>query len=131
MNQLVRFTPVVAKPEAFIDSKSGQMITAIDLGYLNWDDANTAVEELNARSFLGFNDWCLPSVDQWNPFIDRSRYNPAADPVLGLKQEAYWTSTPVASLPDYAWCVFFYDGGVNRYGRNGKCRVRAVRAASQ
>ena len=45
--------------------------------------------------------------------------------------QVFGVASPVASLPDYAWCVYFYNGNVNNYNRNNKCRVRAVRAASQ
>jgi RNA-directed DNA polymerase len=40
-------------------------------------------------------------------------------------------ASPDASNPDYAWYVNFNHGNVNINNRNNKCRVRAVRAASQ
>jgi hypothetical protein len=122
---LPRFTPVVARPEAFLDAKTDLMVAAEDVpgdGSLTYADAEKAVKEFRAG---GFNDWRLPTVDELNALVDRERYNPAADPALNMKSDYYWTSSPVASDPGCAWFVDFYHGYVSIAGRNGKCRVRA------
>jgi hypothetical protein len=125
-----RFTPVVARPEAFLDAKTDLMIAAVDVpgDYMTFAEAEKAVAEFRCA---GFSDWRLPTVDELNALIDRTRYSPAADPALNMQSSSYWTSSPVASGPGCAWFVNFYHGYVSISLRNGKCRVRAVRAASQ
>jgi hypothetical protein len=127
---VARFTPVVARPEAFLDAKTDLMVAAEDVpgGSLTYADAEKAVKEFRAG---GFNDWRLPTVDELNALVDRERYNPAADPALNMKSDYYWTSSPAASDPVCAWFVDFNRGYVGFGYRGDKCRVRAVRAASQ
>jgi len=114
---------------AFLDQKNGLMWAANDGcdKALNYADAEKAVAEFRSA---GFSDWRLPTIDELETLRDRSRFNPAADPELGLKSSYYWSSTPFAESPsDFAWFVYFNYGGSSFGSRYATAFVRAVRSA--
>lgn len=77
----------------------------------------------------GHADWRLPTVEELAGLIDYSRCEPAIDTALfpDTKTSWYWTASPVASHPDFAWIVYFNYGDVNDYHRDYLAWVRAVR----
>lgn len=81
----------------------------------------------------GFDDWHLPTVDELQTLIDRTRYNPAIDTTRFPATPArfFWSSSPDASDPDYAWIVNFYYGNVNLNPRRAHAFVRAVRSVDK
>lgn len=91
------------------------------------DDAIKACAELTAG---GFADWRLPTDRELSYLADRSRHRPAVDTRFfpDIKSDWYWSSSPDASDPAYAWVVNFYDGNVHLDHRDGNAFVRAVRA---
>jgi hypothetical protein len=118
--------PVLA---AFLDEKTGLMWPTEDVSKkeLNHKDALAACAAYRA---LGFNDWRLPTRAELETLIDLSRFDPAADPELGLKSAYYWSSTPLASSPgDYAWGVYFSSGHASYYLQDSTAFVRPVRSA--
>jgi hypothetical protein len=118
--------PVLA---AFHDEQRGLMWAAADVSEksLNFADAEKAVANFRAA---GFSDWRLPTIEELESLRDRSRFNPAADPELGLKSDWYWSSTPDASAPgECAWIVGFYYGYATIHNRDNRAFVRAVRSA--
>ena len=84
--------------------------------------AEEAVAELS-------DGWRLPTVDELQTILDRSRYNPAIDTEKFPDTQScpYWTSTPVSWDSSARWVVDF-DGGIvdDDYGYYGAC-VRACR----
>ena len=92
--------------------------------------ASSAVEGVTALD----GGWSIPTLEQLETEIDRTKYKPALrNPELfpGIDCDGwYWTSTPGASDPDYAWVVDLNGGYVGLYNRYHTawvrpCRVRA------
>lgn len=136
-NFTARFSPVAAKPEAFFDEKTGLMIASHDLVLPNGtygfrhdnDEIETALRNFRCA---GHNDWRFWNDEEACSLIDRSKHGPAADPVLNLAPEWYWTSTRYKpNEASFAWAVGFGRGLVLVYNRDGRFRVRAVRSARQ
>jgi hypothetical protein len=107
---------------------------------LMWDRHESSKEMTHAAAekhaakldVAGFNDWRQPTRVELFGITDDTRYNPAINTdFFDSHGDWVWTSSPVASLPDCAWYVRFYHGGVGISNRSSECRVRAVRAASQ
>jgi hypothetical protein len=107
---------------------------------LMWDRHESSKEMTHAAAekhaakldVAGFNDWRQPTRVELFGITDDTRYNPAINTdFFDSHGDWVWTSSPVASLPVFAWYVRFGHGGVGISYRSSKCRVRAVRAASQ
>jgi hypothetical protein len=110
------------------------------------------LNQLNAASFAGHNDWRLPTVDrdggtaQLETIVDTGVSGcgvdvPCVPPTFdtGCTGECtvtscsctqafgYWSATPDAGNPPNAWGVYFLDGGVYTFSKAGSDYVRAVR----
>jgi hypothetical protein len=90
---------------------------------VTFEDAVKAVEALGEG-------WRLPTVDELQTIVDRTKYSPAIDTedFPDTESDWYWTSTPCAWRPESARWVVGFDGGFV-YGNGvdyGAC-VRAVR----
>ena len=104
-------------------------------------DAVASIAKLNERSFGGFTDWRMPTVEELFLLADRSKCNPAIDTDFfpSCRSDWYWTATDDASEPkdeetghsDYAWIVYFYHGDSDIYDRSDTYRVRAVRGPAR
>jgi hypothetical protein len=93
----------------------------------NHDHALQLCRELDLG---GHKDWRAPTVQELLGLVDYGRSKPAIDTAAfpDTKSDWYWTSSPYAGAPAYAWFVYFDDGssnGVHR-GYDGAF-VRAVR----
>ena len=116
----------VQRADAILDTKTGLIWAATDLpDELTWEEAKKASE----ATLIDGEPGRLPTHDELRTLVDLSRHSPAADPVLGLKSGWYWSSTPLASSPDYAWFVYFYGGTSDCSYRCYGGFVRAVRSA--
>lgn len=75
--------------------------------------------------------WRMPTVDELQTILDRSRHGPAIDTERfpDTQSEPYWTSTPCSWDSDTRWVVYFYYGGVSGYYVNNRACVRACRAS--
>lgn len=116
--------------------RTGRIVTDLRTG-LEWSDtlrdhrlthaeAEQACRELRLG---GHTDWRLPTITELAGLIDYTRHSPAIDIARfsDTQSSAYWTSSPVASSPDYAWFVYFLNGYVNGDHRDSYAWVRAVR----
>ncbi|HDS1602008.1 TPA: DUF1566 domain-containing protein [Stenotrophomonas maltophilia] len=86
-----------------------------------------------ALDLLGHTDWDLPTIEEYQLLIDRTRYNPAinTDFFKGIESDWYWSKTPAAWSSASAWIVFFYYGGVGYNLRGYGGFALAVRRAGQ
>lgn len=77
----------------------------------------------------GQTGWRLPNVKELSSIVDSERAHPSIDPVAFPATPAwyYWSSSPLAGFPGYAWVVYFDYGVVNGSSRNYTYRVRLVR----
>jgi hypothetical protein len=101
-------------------SSSQQMIYSLALEWIN---------SLNKRSFAGFNDWRLPTLEEAMTLMKQSPTSAGLyiDPVFNFKQRSWiWTSD--RGEADSAWYVNFNYGysKLNRI-KSGNNHVRAVR----
>jgi len=98
--------------------------TLIDGNRVKRVDAEAAVAALGEG-------WRLPTVDELQTILDRSRHSPAADTdrFPDTQLEPYWSSTPCSWDSDARWVVNFDDGGVDYYDDYYRACVRACRAS--
>lgn len=95
-------------------------------------DASAYVAAVNAAGLCGHSDWRLPDRDELQGIVDYgvSYPGPTIDAAWfpNTRRGAYWTSSPLAGNPGYAWLVYFGYGYVNYYDlRNDTLHVRLVR----
>ena len=89
-----------------------------------------ACEEL---TLAGHSDWALPTIEQLQLLIDRTRYRPAIDTdyFRDIQNDWYWTSTPAAWSSASAWGADSDSGLVDNSPRSGGGFALAVRRAGQ
>lgn len=122
-----------SKPQRFertgdgiLDNRTGLTWSGTLLDGKNVNQAKAA----KACSALG-EGWRLPTVEEMRELVDYTKHDPCTD-IPDTKSAWYWTSTPDAADPDYAWIVYFGGGAVYdcyRVSGYGAC-VRAVRASA-
>ncbi len=86
-----------------------------------------------ALDLLGHTDWDLPTIEELQLLIDRSRYSPAinTDFFRDIQNDWYWTKTPAAWSPASAWGVLFGSGHVLNDLRYYNGFALAVRRAGE
>ena len=91
------------------------------------------LEACKALTLAGHSDWDLPTIDELQLLVDRSRHEPAIDTDFfqDIQNDWYWTSTPAAWSASSAWFVYFYFGGVYYSPRDYAGFALAVRRAGQ
>ena len=100
-------------------------------------DSDVPQEECEAAckalTLAGYSDWDLPTIDELQLLVDRSRYSPAIDTDFfrDIQNDWYWSKTPAAWSSASAWFVNFYCGGVNGLHRGCVGFALAVRRAGQ
>ena len=115
---------------AFLDEKTGLLWAAKDVSENRMTHAEAMKSHVGFRC-AGLGGWDVPTIDELETLRDRDLFNPTADPALGLKPEAYWSSTTSKdpSLSYYAWIVSFYYGASGLNYKNYEAFVRLVRRA--
>lgn len=102
-----------------------------------WQQAFTRVADVNAGASgtwnAGQRDWRLPSINELKSIVEQGCYSPS----INLTQfpttpnVVFWTNSPVANSPDYAWHVHFGFGyssnGIYSSNRSEGKAVRLVR----
>ncbi|ODS32550.1 MAG: hypothetical protein SCARUB_02301 [Candidatus Scalindua rubra] len=83
--------------------------------YMSWKKAKNWVKELNRKSYAGYNDWRLPTLEEAASLLesDKKNHNLYIDPVFDKTQWSIWTGDShiekdALSL-DGAWRVSFND----------------------
>jgi hypothetical protein len=101
-------------------ASSQQMVYSLAVEWIN---------SLNKRSFAGFNDWRLPTLEEAMTLMERSPNSAGLyiDPVFNSKQRS-WMWTADRGETESAWYVNFNYGysKLNRI-KSGNNHVRAVR----
>ena len=105
--------------------------------WLNWNEGNTYIRELNTKKFAGFQDWRLPSVEEAEGLYDEEwsvrdldrfeiHIHPSFSPGGG---HTTWTNE---IRPHNGAVIFYYRYGhanINNKDDISKDSVRAVREA--
>lgn len=107
---------------AYIDESGdhGLVCSLEDLVWGEWEEAKEACAEY---SFMGKNDWYLPSKDELNLLYVNLHKKGLGD----FTNNNYWSSTEYNI--DLAWRQLFANGNQNYYSKSSlKYIVRAVRA---
>jgi hypothetical protein len=108
------------------------MIPVTDDGHpVSWSGALAAIERLNRRGAMGFEDWRLPNIRELESLCDLNRHSPAL--AIGghsaSLQEGYWSATTSLYEPRYAWVLYTRDGAVGvGYKAKADFHVMAVRS---
>ena len=95
-----------------------------------WQQALAVPETLNTTGFAGFSDWRLSNIEELRSIAAINCYNPAINEVAfpNTPPLGFWSSSPIAVDPDFAWFIYFGNG----YGvidiRDDDFRVRLVRS---
>ena len=114
-------------------------------GAMNWDDAMGKAAalysgECGLTDGSSEGDWRLPTIDEWQAFVDTNYSNPAlcnaagsgkwseGDAFSNVQSYNYWSSTTYPDLPDNAWRVYMNDGSVHYYSNDYGFYVWPVRA---
>ncbi len=127
-----RFTQTHGGVVTVIDSTTGLEWTAKPLaGEFNHQ---AAIDACAALDFAGHKDWRLPTRQELCSIVDLSRIEPAIDIAAFPdfpKRGWFWTSDLYAGSSGSAWFVYFDDGYVGGYRRDGDGFALAVRRAGQ
>jgi hypothetical protein len=93
----------------------------------SWADAKTYCTGLGAS--LGGTGWRLPTVKELQTLIDHSQSSPSIDSTAFPATPAswFWSSSPLAGDPSYAWRVEFLIGMTGRSHVSEAYLVRCVR----
>jgi len=93
-------------------------------------DVSLYVTQVNSSKLCGHSDWRLPTAYELQSIIDYGV--PPPGPTISsawfpnTQQRAYWSSTPVAGLPNYSWIAAFYVGTVFSFSSTGTDYARLV-----
>ncbi|CAK0756440.1 hypothetical protein CCP4SC76_2780005 [Gammaproteobacteria bacterium] len=93
---------------------------------LNFDEALAYADQANKDSYLGYNDWRVPTVSELISLVDYTKYDPAST-FLNMPSSNFWSSAPTADYSDDAWGVHFLYGSANYHYQSSGLAVRLVR----
>jgi hypothetical protein len=92
-----------------------------------WD---AAFEAAAASDFAGYTDWRLPDFKELRSIVEERCYGPAINETVfpATPSWYFWSFSPFARYPYYAWGVQFTYGTSYGGGRSASARVRLVRS---
>lgn len=97
----------------------------------SWENAQSAVDDLNAMNYAGRSDWRLPTAEELGTLLDLSKDQPG--PVIDTnffthcKPGNYWTADSYAADFNMAWALNFSTAGDDFLNKSNSFYVRAVR----
>jgi len=104
----------VADGKLMITRDIGWDTDDVDDGLVTWQHALDYVTKLNAESYLGFNDWRLPNINELRSLTEYGTPH-NIPPLYGYgfsNLSGAWSSTTMSTTPENAWRVTMGDGGV-------------------
>lgn len=79
-----------------------------------WQEALDYIACLNTNSYLGYNDWRLPNINELVSLVNAEEADSSswliAQGFSNTQGSAYWSSTTDATVTDKAWLMFLFDG---------------------
>ena len=84
---------------------------------LTWSDALKWAAD---TQFAGSSRWRVPNLKELESLVEKRCIDPAINSRFfpNTRLWFFWSSSPHANHPDYAWYVFFGDGYVDYYGKS-------------
>lgn len=96
--------------------------------YMTYEKAKQWIADLNNRSYAGYRDWRLPTLEEAASLLERTK-SPYMDPKFSVKQDKIWTSDTLSGSYGRVWIVDFSWGWVDWDGVDIHKRcVRPVRS---
>jgi len=94
-----------------------------------WRSWYKAIDYCETLTLADHGDWRLPTVQELTSLTNIGRYAPAIDTQFFPQclSAVYWSVSPRASNPDYAWFVSFVTGNAFWYDKYSNNCVRCVR----
>jgi len=122
------------RDEVVVDRETGLMWQqAASSEHMLYSLATEWINNLNKRSFAGFNDWRLPTLEEAMTLMERAPNSAGLyiDPIFNSKRRS-WMWTADRGEAESAWYVNF-NYGYSRLNRikSGNNYVRAVRRRRQ
>jgi hypothetical protein len=92
-------------------------------------DTQGFVQAVNAAGWCGHNDWRLPTRFELSSLLDHSKTDVDIDidHFPETESDFYWTASPFADNPKYAWFICFCNGAEGGGSKTHLKRVRLVR----
>lgn len=94
-------------------------------GQMTWHEACGYAASL---LLAGREDWRLPTVQELESLLDRTRYRPVMREEVPFRDEkSYWSSTTFTDRTNNAWIVMYDGAYVLSYPKGNRYHVRCVR----
>jgi alpha-tubulin suppressor-like RCC1 family protein len=82
---------------------------------LPFEGAKQYLQEMNSgkKPNFGYTDWRLPTINEIQTMVDKSRYYPAlpvAHPFTSVQNHYYWSSSTGKDVVDYVWIMDIASG---------------------
>jgi len=93
---------------------------------MDWSSAKTYCAGLTLG---GLNGWRLPALVELESIVNYGKFNPAIDTAVfpAPSSSYFWSSSPTAYHPSYAWVVNFFYGNASDNNTTSTGQVRCVR----
>ncbi len=104
-----------------------------DTGSVTTHTWQQALDLASIEDFAGFTDWRVPNQKELRTIVARNCYSPSINTNIfpNTPSNWFWSSSPFADGPDFAWIVYFGNGDDGGNGRDVGDRVRLVRSLGQ
>ena len=89
---------------------------------------NSLIQDSNSNNLCGLASWRIPTLLELNSIVNYEAQSPSIDSNYfpNTVSGNYWSSSPVASVADFAWSINFLNGEDGINNRNSARPVRLV-----